>query len=246
MTKPSLPARHFVSTRSVLLLVAVFIHTCNGSRALNSRISALQRKQSSSKLIHGNVHDLPNTQKPIEDTAHSHSSNQHAGDYGNVTALWDFFQSEKTDPSASSTLPQRITNLTQFEYNDQLAPLWVTDAPRGVRNGGIAPMVHRTKRQFEKFTQYVDEATFKMYEECTSKRYRSYVGKQKNLNPEPVLFQEGQSVTLKCNMWWVQRTPKPMLKSIFWINIQHPRVNVTWLSCYPLAEGLRGSDCPIQ
>jgi len=190
---------------SVLLLVAVFIQTHHDSHAWNS--GTRQSKLPSGKLLPGNLEHLLMSYRhqATEDPIVSHRSSRHAADYGNLTELWDFIQSDNISSMVSTHehLAPRTSDSTTPEYNYQMAPLRTI---KGVRSGEIAPTVRRRKRQFEKFTQHVDEATFKSYEECISNRSSSYVGKQRNLRPEPVLFQEGQSVSLKCILWWVLMT----------------------------------------
>ena len=207
---------------SVLLLVAVFIQTRHGSHAWNSGTpAARQSKQPSGKHLPGNLEHLLMSYRhqTTEDPIVNHRSNRHAADYGNLTELWDFIQTDKPNEHLAS----RTSNSLTPEYNDQMAPLRTIRAAQGVRSGETAPTVRRRKRQFEKSTQHVDEATFKSYEECISNRSSSYVGKQRRLRPEPVLFQEGQSVSLKCILWWVLMTGWSNFKTTIYIN------TVLWL-----------------
>ena len=192
-------SRLSASMHSVLLLVAVFIQTRHGTHAWNS--GTRQSKLPSGKHLPGNFEHLLMSYRHqgTEDPNVSHRSNRHTADYGNLTEFWDFIQTDKPNEH----LAPRTTDWPTPEYNDQMEPLRTIKTVQGVRSGKIAPAVRRRKRQFEKSTQHVDEATFKSYEDCISNRSSSYVGKQRNLRPEPVLFQEGQSVSLKCILWWV-------------------------------------------
>ena len=187
--------------RSVLLIV--FIQTFHGQDALNTRLPAgLHRKLSNGEHTLKNTHNLRNRKvrhQPFEDAIRSHLSKHDESVYGNLTELSNFFQSKKVDSSESSTLedlfPETGNLLTSKRHERQVV------STNGARTARIAPAANRRKRQFETFTQDIDEAVFQTYDDCMKKRSRSYVGKQRNLKPEPVLFQEGQSVTLRCILW---------------------------------------------
>ena len=187
------------------VMLIVFIQTWRGQDALNSRIpAALHRKLSNDEHILKNIQGLPNRKvrhERFEGTIRSHLSNHSESIYRDLTELSNFFQSEKVDSSELSTIEDLIpetSNLHTSKGGEREVRVISTN---GARTGRISPVNNRGKRQFEKYTQNVDEAIFQTYEDCISKRSGSYARKQRNLKPEPVLFQEGQSVTLKCILW---------------------------------------------